>query len=791
MELSKLHFRNIAALIVGCWFVPTICFGQQAPSIGYVYPAGGQAGTTVDAKLGGFDWTPDIQIFCLNTHVKLEVLGPPGEVIVPEPPYWFGKKGRSNALPMPRETPVRFVLPADLPVGPIYWQAANANGATTRGIFRVSHTPEVIEEPRESSDKVQQLPSLPVIVNGQIKKIEEVDRYILQAPHTGPVTCRVAAKSLNSQLRTILEVRDQAGQLIADVADTEHKDASLTFAAVGGQSYSLSLYDLDFRGDRSLTYRLEIVPQPDVLATIPAYGRRGETRSVEFVGIGLATGAAQIERVKKEVTFPSDPHLTSFVVSLDLPTGPIPVTLGLSAIEESVEPASLDLSQRRLVASTAVTGILEEKYGDDRYLFAGKMAQPVWIQASTAFSRTSLDLSLTILDAKGQMVATIDDLPNSLDAGFLFTPSADGDYQITVADMSGMTGTPASTYRLSIEPPQPDFSLKVPENLSVPINGKTPLSLTVIRHQGFTEAINVKIEGLPPGITAPDNLIVAKGANDLKIELTSGADVASTAHLITVSGSSQIGDKLSTRSAGQVLIASTMKPPFTIDAGGKDDVTKWPRGTTFPAPVLIERDATFNGEIRLEMAAFNDRHRQGIRGPEMIVPAGAKQVIYPVHLPEYLETTRTSRIVLNGVAKIKDPKGQERHLVSRLLTRIGFLPGGALLKVAHRAEEMSSDGKSPFEIPVVLSRSIQLTGPVKLELVMDDNLKGQLLAESRELPPEVTVTTLKVTPAENARLAGRKELLIRATTLKDGTLPVYSETKFTIEFPAAQGVKPN
>jgi hypothetical protein len=82
-------------------------FAQQIPTIGYVHPAGGQAGTVVEARLGGYDWTPDMQIFSLDPRVKLEVLGPPGEVIVPEPPYWFGKKGRGTALPMPRETPVK------------------------------------------------------------------------------------------------------------------------------------------------------------------------------------------------------------------------------------------------------------------------------------------------------------------------------------------------------------------------------------------------------------------------------------------------------------------------------------------------------------------------------------------------------------------------------------------------------------------------------------------------------------------------------------------------------------
>src|SRR5689334_12408503 len=65
---------------------------QKAPEVGYVYPPGGKAGTTVDVKLGGYDWTPDLQYFVLDPRAKLEILGPPGPILVPRPPYWFGAK---------------------------------------------------------------------------------------------------------------------------------------------------------------------------------------------------------------------------------------------------------------------------------------------------------------------------------------------------------------------------------------------------------------------------------------------------------------------------------------------------------------------------------------------------------------------------------------------------------------------------------------------------------------------------------------------------------------------------
>jgi hypothetical protein len=767
-------------------FVALTCsgelFAQQIPTIGYVHPAGGQAGTVVEAKLGGYDWTPDMQIFSLDPRVKLEVLGPPGEVIVPEPPYWFGKKGRGTALPMPRETPVKLTLAPDLPPGPVYWQAANANGATIRGVFLVSNLPEVLEGARRTKDEVQNLPTLPVAISGQVKKIEEVDRYRFRSPLTGPITCQIFAKRLNSQLRAILEIRDSTGQMVADVADTEHRDPSLTIAAKQGEEYTLSLYDLDFRGDRSLTYRLEIAPQPQVVAAVPAFGKRGETRAVTFVGRGVATGSRELEKLTQNITFPADPQRQEWNVPIETPYGKVAFRMFLSDSDQAVEPDAAPLEQRLLKNPGGMTGTLAERYGEDRYLFDAEQGKPIWIAATATGSEAVLDLSLTILDAKDQSVATNDDLPGTTDAGLLFTPAATGRFQLIVSDASGQSGTSAAVYHVALAPPKPDFEVKLPEQLSVPLGTKVPLAVTINRREGFVEAVKVTLAGLPAGMTIPADLTIAKGANDVKVELSSAADSPSVAALITVTATSDINGQAVTRTTLPVLIAVTMKPPFSIDAGGKDDVSKWPRGTAFPAPVLIERNAGFDGEIRLEMAGFNDRHRQGIRGPEMLVPPGVKQITYPVTLPEWLETTRTSRIVLNGVVKVPDPKGNQRHLVSRLMTRIGFLPGGALLKVAHHAEEVKVQGNL-IKVPIVISRSAQLTAGVKLQLKASDDGSDTFRAAPMELTAIQNQIEFPVEVKPGGTLTGRHEFTIQALSLKDETLPVISETTVTIELP--------
>src|SRR5262249_59167435 len=101
-----------------------------------------------------------------------------------------------------------------------------------------------------------------------------------------------------------LEGRDANDRVIADVADTEGNALALTFAARKDEEYTIRLRDVDFRGDRSFVYRLEITPGPRVVAALPTTGRRGEARSVEFIGYGVATGQAKLESVTQRMTVP-------------------------------------------------------------------------------------------------------------------------------------------------------------------------------------------------------------------------------------------------------------------------------------------------------------------------------------------------------------------------------------------------------------------------------------------------------------------------------------------------------
>ena len=202
--------------------------------------------------------------------------------------------------------------------------------------------------------------------------------------------------------------------------------------------------------------------------------------------------------------------------------------------------------------------------------------------------------------------------------------------------------------------------------------------------------------------------------------------------------------------------------------------------TTFPAEVLVERLDGFNGEIVLQMAATQSYQMQGITGGDVIVPPGVAKTIYPCFMPEWLETTRTSRMGMIAVAKVPDPKGKIRYVVNDMIGYITMTMEGALLKVSADEPDATLPIGQPFDVHLKVSRLAKLAQPVRLELRLPDELAGKLRAEPIIVAVGKEQATLRITPMSNLR--GLHAFTIRATALQDGKYLAVSETSISVEF---------
>lgn len=803
-------FPVILGLLI---LLPGTAWGQKkkgsalkAPEPGYAFPAGGNPGTTLDVTLGGYDWTPDVELIPLDPRVRLAFAGELGPVIVPPPPFWFGPKGTIAPIPLPRERTAKLTLPAGLPPGPIHWTTASASGiGANTGVFWIGDgRPEVREQTVSSppvmssmspvSSVSQALPALPVTVNGRLTRIEDVDRYSFTVPRNGPVTLELFARRLGIDCNLALTVRNPAGAVVADAVDTAGQDLAVTFSATANTRYTVELHDLDFRGDRSYVYRLVLTPGPRVVATIPAAVPRGKPQTLECIGYGVATGAAKLESVTRTVHVPTDAQARTMPYRLETPHGLAPIfDIPIVDTPDRIADAPSDTPWTLPIS---LTGVLE-KQPEGRFVFHGKKGDMIRLDAESRALGSPLDVSLAVLDATGKELARNDDLPNTTDAGLNLTLPVDGQYTVVVTDVSGQTGTRAAVYRLRVERVLPDFTLTVAPRLNLELGGTANLLVTVNRAGGFTGAITLAVTGLPAGITLPAKLDIPAKSPKFNLTLTASpqADVATWP--LTVTGTAQWDGRTVTRTATasfsadrtfrdvardttqQTWVSTTLPPRISVICVEADGGRKVHRGSTHPAEVTIERHDGFAGPVSLQMSAKQSYQRQGITGPDLVVPPNVSRAFYPCFMPEWLETTRTSRMELIGVIRVPDPKGRERYLATPMAGRITMSIEGEILKVTSPVDFLTDVATGSATVPLQVLRSAKLPVPVKLELLVPEILQDTVTAEPIVFPPDraagdFSLRILRPIPP------GVHAVRIRGTALQDGKYAVVSEAALMI-----------
>ena len=658
------------------------------PQIGYTYPTGGRVGTTVEVQLGTYDWTPDMQVFVHNPSINLKLTGPAGEFKMTPAPFWFGAKASITQPPLAREVPAQFSIAADQPVGPVHWQAANANGGSNLGTFFVSDIEEFVEPERHN--EVIALPPLPVAVSGRIHKITDSDTYSFTAQASGLVTCRLHDR-IGQPFNGVLTVRDQQELIVADAANTTGSTATTAmFHASQGSTYTINVHDVNFSGDRSYVYRLTLAQGPRVVATLPCVLARGQATEVEFIGWGLVSGKLQLESLTRDVSVPATVAQEQIDYALKTEHGDVQVKLAVGTASDSRAPTSQDLAKRTLSCPISVAGSFTQvdstsQMPTERYLLSAKKGDFYHISVEAARWGSTADPALTIISSEGKELLRNDDTADSVDIHTDFNVPEDGVYEIILSDLSGTKPSRANVYRLSIEDQanSSEFILQAPERIDIALGGNVELTAKTIRRGAWDEPIVLTLENLPAGVTVPTASAApdAKpteavppstsnppqrskkaGPNDAKLALTAANNVAAEAKLARLVATATINDQLIVRKSQPILISTTLKTRCVVKSAVQDGGRIVNRGTTYPADVIIDRLEDYQGPVELQMAATQQRQRRGIMAANLMVPAGESEVQYPVFMPEWLETNLTARMNVIGITQVPDPLGNIRHI---------------------------------------------------------------------------------------------------------------------------------
>jgi hypothetical protein len=285
-------------------------YAGPLPYVESIFPFGGQRGKTVEVALSGYNLDGTTKM-TLNIGAR-------------------ARRGRQEI------------------------RAATPRGYSNLVPFDVSDLNEIMEaEPNDDPGKAQAV-TAPLVINGRIGQAKDIDRFKFKSPSDQKLVCDVAAGRFGSKLDALLVLTDTNGNVIAQNDDAAGADARIEFEAKKETEYALALRDLTERGGDNFGYRLSIRP--------PSAGA-GANFTARFLPDTLRVHREGTTRLRCEVTrsggfdgpvrfaFAELPSGV-FADPLIIPNGPSSGILVLSADKD----APLGSSPVRLTATGLING---------------------------------------------------------------------------------------------------------------------------------------------------------------------------------------------------------------------------------------------------------------------------------------------------------------------------------------------------------------------------------------------------------------------------------------------------
>lgn len=511
---------------------------RVGPAIDYVFPAGAQRGKTVEVTIGG-------QNLKGVESVRVSGAGVTGTALE----RIDAKTIKASLVVAPEAAPgereIRLVTP---------------DAVSNRLRFLVGQLPEIVEsEPNSERKRPETLPSLPVVVNGQLLQGDrDVYRFGARAGQT--LVFAVDARRLIPYIAdavpgwndVCLTLYDANGRELQSVDDTHlQPDPVLVFKVPRNGDYLLEVRDILFRGRADFVYRLSAGELPYLSSVYPLGGRRGTSLRVALEGVNLPLKAL-------DVALPADsPQRREIRVSAaGLLSNGVPFAVGDAPESEEREPNDTPARANRVQLPVTINGRIQRRDDDDYFVFPALAGQRLSLEVRARRLDSLLDAVLTLFGPAGREIAENDDtvdedeglLTNHADARLVFTAPAAGDYVVRIRDAQ-VKGGAEFAYRLTIAPVHPDFTLHVsPDNPQVGPGGSVAILVTAARKDGMNGEIALAMGGLPPGFVS-SGAVIAPGQSLAALTLTAPIGAAPQFFSPTVTGTAKVEERALVRVA--------------------------------------------------------------------------------------------------------------------------------------------------------------------------------------------------------------------------------------------------
>lgn len=488
--------RPLAVLLAQSLMISWSLAQAAAPVMNHLQPSGATVGTSVDVAVSGKLGTRPISAWCDRPEIQIEI---------PE---------KGDAL--------KVTVPADAAPGVCWLRLTNAEGASQLRPFVLGTLPEMTEqEPNNDLEKAQVLEGPGRVINAAFAVNGDVDIFAvdLEAGQT-LVASMTANEILASPLDGVLQIVSPAGYVLEQNHDEHGLDPQIVFTAPSAGKYSVRAFgfpetpnsSVRFAGGATYFYRLTVTTTPFVDYAFPLSWTVGREEPVEIIGWNIP------DDLKQQSMTPAADAATVAVLNERFANV---VNLPVVSLPSLVEATSAEVAtDQELTVPCTVSGRIATSKETDRYHFSATKGDKLRISAESRSLNFPLDPVLRLSDANGKLLKELDDTSrNSIDVSLVYTIPADGNYGLEISDLY-RHGGPRYVYRLTIDRVVPDYRLTLKtDRFTVEPGAKLEIPVAVGRLDGFAEAIEISIEGLPEGVVAPAVQSEAKGDSAKSVTL--------------------------------------------------------------------------------------------------------------------------------------------------------------------------------------------------------------------------------------------------------------------------------
>lgn len=485
------------------WFIN---LNAQKMSVGFIYPAGGELGTTTEIEIGGLNLRAATEVIISGEGVTTEII--PVDQIKKQVKSKKAGKGKLDEQSSPQladRIGVRVTIAKNAIPGLRDLRVQSANGVSNKLSFEVGQYPNLMEQYVSSEKRPNVVEKLPVTLCGQILP-GEIDYFRFMAEKGTSLVASVKARVLVPYIadavpgwfQPVILIKNSKGKEIAYNDDFRNGVDPVIITTIDEtDTYTISITDAIFRGREDFNYRIELGEIPFLETIYPCVGRIGKELKLNLKGVNLTENIHSFKPViegNHEFTVTGkNGYISNPVGFYGLPRN--------SKIEYSPKENIPQLSD--VIIFDSVSSPRQIK----KYQVSVLKNEKIAIDIKARRLGSLMDAKLVLRDENGKIVVEADDVEDATqglmthhaDPVLRFKAPRDGNYTLEVTDVLGNCGTDYY-YMIKRMPDIPEIKAFVsPANMTIPKGGTAIFRVDITSEEQKTPGLNFEIKGLPNG----------------------------------------------------------------------------------------------------------------------------------------------------------------------------------------------------------------------------------------------------------------------------------------------------